>query len=220
MAAPASRARGFTFIEVLVVMGIVGVLAGMLVVVIFVWAKKGPETESRNRVQKVTALVDAWRLRFDGFYPPVRLADLPRIAGGTKVVKRTSNGVNEAIETLWQALNWDGFGVELGITDAQLGNTDEDALDEAITRAGKALLEILDGYGNPLVYFPNTAYAEADRSPPTYRLGVGEGFDGRDVTPRPHRAAHGGFAQPDSFQVFSMGPDGEPNTEDDILGWR
>jgi hypothetical protein len=28
-----------------------------------------------------------------------------------------------------------------------------------------------------------------------------------------------GFAQPNSFQVFSMGPDGLPNTEDDLKSW-
>ena len=28
------------------------------------------------------------------------------------------------------------------------------------------------------------------------------------------------FAQPGSYQIFSMGPDMKPNTEDDLLGWE
>jgi hypothetical protein len=53
-------------------------------------------------------------------------------------------------------------------------------------------------------------------SPPSYLRG-----DGAEVQPRPwkYEDESRGFAEPNGFQLFSMGEDGEPNTEDDVKSW-
>jgi prepilin-type N-terminal cleavage/methylation domain-containing protein len=204
---------GFSFIEILIVMAIIAVLAGLVTVALGVWARKGPEFDSRARAQKLQQLADSWKLKFQGWYPPTDLTKMHMATGSALVVTKVPNRSNDGIEALVQALHWPGFGIEAQIGEGETGNTDEDSLDKEAAR-GRDLVEVVDGYGNPLVYFPNTEYAAADQNPPTYVLG-----DGTVVTPRPWRV-EGGFAMTSSVQVYSMGPDGEPNTDDDIKGWE
>ena len=37
---------------------------------------------------------------------------------------------------------------------------------------------------------------------------------------RAWRAEGGGFVNPNGFQLFSLGEDGLPNTEDDVVSWK
>ena len=61
-----------------------------------------------------------------------------------------------------------------------------------------------------------------DSSPHIYRLG-NEPSDfyapGDEVEAAPHRDADGQFRNANTFQIYSMGPDGQPNTEDDMGNW-
>ena len=92
--------------------------------------------------------------------------------------------------------------------------TDEDALDRPLS-ADATLYEVKDGWDSPLVYFVESEYATAEKDPPVYINKHGEA-----VNPKPYRTASGtSFAQPNAYQIYSMGPDGQPNTEDDRLGW-
>ena len=94
-------------------------------------------------------------------------------------------------------------------------NTDEDALS---VRTGRlqttALLELRDEWGQPLVYIEARDYRACVTEPVEY-----VGREGRTFSVRPWRGDDGLFAEPDSFQIFSIGPDGVPNTEDDIKHW-
>jgi hypothetical protein len=85
------------------------------------------------------------------------------------------------------------------------------------------LFEIKDAWGNPLVYFADADYADAEKVPHTYMTAStreNEGEEGGMVDVKPWRLQTGGFAQPGKFQLFSMGPDGVPNTDDDIKAWE
>jgi prepilin-type N-terminal cleavage/methylation domain-containing protein len=213
-----SRARregGFSFIEILVVMGIIAVLAGMGVLVVQIFIRRAPQNETDATLNKVKALASSWQLKHS-MLPPVRLADISRAAGDVgPQIKHLGNSENEGIETLYQALYWPSLGTDPEFNEEkELGNTDDDKLSQAATSRGVDLREIVDGWGNPLVYFVNTAYAQADRDPPTYIL-----RNGTAVQPRPWREEGGGFINPSSFQIFSMGEDGQPNTDDDRKGW-
>lgn len=212
--------RGFTFIEVLVVMAIIAVLAGLTVAGLGLLNKKKPEIETRTRVQKLTAAVNAWHQRFRR-YPPTDARKIQKVAGGSKGIKEVPNELNAGIESLLQALYWETAGVDPQLEEKDLGNRDEDQLaGGGVTNQGANLWEVVDGWGNPLVYFVHTGYTEAVENPPAYLSTVGDMEE--EVRPEPWKLegeGRTGFAQAQSFQVYSMGPDGLPNTRDDIKGW-
>lgn len=214
--------RGFTFIEILIVMGIISMLVGGVIVAITIWNRKGPIMETENRVTKLATLAQAWRMKFDAF-PPTHVKDLPRITAGGDPIKGTINATNVGIESLVQALKWPGFKAQSTFGDGELANTDEDRMDKAVA-AGESpdLVEVLDAWGNPFVYVHSQDYAKyADGG---LAIVMGESnietvAAGDEYDAQPHRAADGTFINPNTFQIFSFGPDGEPNTEDDIGNW-
>jgi prepilin-type N-terminal cleavage/methylation domain-containing protein len=211
---PLSRAAGFSFIEILVVMGIISVLAGLGVVIVGIMQRRQPKEKTNVTVLKVKAVIDQWKQRFYE-YPPSTLAGLAKVAAlpAPKQVER--NGVNEGIEALYQALYVDGFPGQPDLNfDAEVSNLDGDKLQQKLTSRGLDLSEIKDGYGNPLVYFVNTEYVKFEQHPPDYVLQNDE-----SANPKPWRDAGGGFVNPNGFQIFSMGLDGIPNNDDDIKGW-
>lgn len=220
-AVPRARQGGFSFIEILVVMGIISVLVGGVIVAIGMWAEKGPEFATKNTLTKVKALIENWQTTYE-MYPPSDVTRIADVAGIGKKPKPPNNKVNGAIEAIFQALGWPGFKGDPQWQENELANTDEDELAEAVNKHGtKPLLEIVDGYGNPLVYFHSQDYAKyANGGGPTYRAFAPDGSE-MDVEPKPYRnESDGSFRNPDSFQIWSMGPDGEPNTDDDITTWN
>ena len=215
--ARARAVRGFSFIEILVVMGIIAVLVGLGIGIYGLAAKKTPIVKTHALVGKMRTNIDLFRGKFRAIPP----SDLTRIAIVTglpiKVGKPTpSNTTNMGIEALYQCLMMPGFDNNPDI-DADLCNTDEDNLDKALARSGaKELFEVKDAYGNPLVYMVEADYAVFDKDPPAYVTKNGE-----TVYPRPWKAEGGnGFAQPNAYQLYSMGADDLPNTPDDIRSWR
>jgi prepilin-type N-terminal cleavage/methylation domain-containing protein len=211
------RERGFSFIEILVVMAIIAVLVGLGVGVYMIAVKKAPEVRTDALLAKVRTNIDAWRGRFKT-YPPSDLNRLPMVTGlPMKIGQPTPPNVsNWGIESLYQCFRMPGFEHSVDLSDPELCNTDEDELDRPLASSGSpALLEIKDAWENPLVYFLEGDYAMAEKDPPVYVNGKGEA-----VNPKPYRSSSGGFAQPGAFQLYSMGPDGEPNTPDDRLAWE
>jgi prepilin-type N-terminal cleavage/methylation domain-containing protein len=209
------RCRGFSFVEILIVMAIVGVLAGGVVVAINIWSRRGPEFRTENRVQALRMITNSWKTKFDR-WPPATVKEIPNVAGVGKEVKKVPNTTNEGIEALYQALYWPGFGQDPQLEgEGSVVNTDDDRLDKAVNvRDSPELYEIVDGFGNPIVYIPHTAYGSTDAAP-----GIYINANGVDVRPKPYRSAQGGFVEPFGVQIYSMGADGEPNTADDIKAW-
>jgi prepilin-type N-terminal cleavage/methylation domain-containing protein len=208
------RTAGFSFIEILVVMGIIAVLAGLGVVIIQIAVRRGPKDKTQTKVNAIKGSIDAWKLRFYE-YPPSTLEGLAKVVGLPAVKRAERSGTNEANEALYQALYIDGFGSNPELGEDDVANLDGDKLQVKITSRGVDLREIVDAWGNPLIYFVNTEYAKYDQNPPSYDTKTGD-----TVEPRPYKDSGGGFVNPNGFQIFSMGEDGQPNTDDDILGWQ
>ncbi len=80
-------------------------------------------------------------------------------------------------------------------------------------------MEIVDGWGNPLVYFHSSDYKKYADSGQTYSSKAFDTGEEMEVEARPWQREDGTFYNPLTFQVYSMGPDGEPNTEDDVTTW-
>jgi prepilin-type N-terminal cleavage/methylation domain-containing protein len=222
----AARQRGFSFIEILVVMGIISVLVGGVIVAIGMWAEKGPEFATKNTLNKTKALIENWKAQFE-MWPPSDLTRIADVAGvGTKA-ESPGNKTNEGIEAIYQALYWPGYKgdpqwkeADPGEQGGEIGNTDEDELKKPVNKRGtKELKEIIDGYGNPLVYFNRDDYVKYAEGGARY-VSQDKDLNVLDVEPKPYRNDDGTYVNPDSFQLFSMGPDGEPNTDDDITTWK
>jgi prepilin-type N-terminal cleavage/methylation domain-containing protein len=212
--------RGFSFIEILVVMGIIGVLVGGVVVAINLFFKKGPEFNTRNTLNKVKAITEKWRMTFDGMYPPSDVARIAEIAQTGTAAKAPGNSENAGIEALYQAFYWPGFGTDPGLTDSEIDNVDEDELAKAVNKLGtKPLYEIVDGWGNPLIYFTKDDYAKYASTGASYHAKDPDTADVETVEAMPYRRDDGSYVNPTSFQLFSMGPDARPNTPDDITIW-
>ena len=204
---------GFSLVEVLIVMAILAVLVGGVLVIIGYSVERTRSLQTTQTVAQATILIQDWRGRFS-HYPPSAMTRMERIFDEPCCTRQPVNGTNEGIETVFQALYWPGFDTPAQWQPEQLGNTDDDRLEKPVNGTGSLeLTEIVDAWGNPLVYFASDEYARYEDGGARYRRGA------VDVEPRPHRLKDGSFARPRSFQVFSMGPDGVPNTPDDVVNW-
>lgn len=213
---------GFSFIEILIVMGIIGVLVGGVIAAIGIWGRKGPEFTTKSLVRTVTALTQQWKQDFS-FFPPGSVKQLPRTMGvGGMTVKGGNNPTNQGIEALVQAIKAKGFRAGHNFQSNEIANCDDDNLDAAISRDGDpALYEIMDAWGNPLIYFVNDDYAKIGDGGQMIMYGPESEHDpGGEITAMPWKDANGRYINSETFQIFSMGPDGEPNTDDDIGNWN
>ena len=210
--------RGFSFIEVLVTMGIIAVLAGMVVVAINIWGRKGPQFLTRQRMDKLVLGAQEIKRHFS-VYAPTNPRDLYVRFSSIEKIKLPQNRTNEGIESLVLAIYYKTMKYDPQLVrsteDGDFVNTDEDELGAP---AGKlmvpALWEVRDEWENPLIYFEARDYQKYFESGATYTTSLGD-----DVDARPWKNEDGSYAQSDSFQLYSMGPDGLPNTEDDIKHW-
>jgi prepilin-type N-terminal cleavage/methylation domain-containing protein len=210
--------RGFTLIEILVVITIVAGLMGMIFVLVRPAdeVKRGSITTQRlNEV--ISALTQLARQDKLGMYPPSdtdALRDLDRRPIG-KEIGRT-NDTNIGIESVYIMLYLKGHSLSVELDDA-LENYDEDVMGNNPTRStSNALYEIVDGWDNPFAYFGSAEYKDPKKSVMKITMANGE-----IVEARPQRSEKTGtFHKADSFQLISAGPDGIFNTEDDITNWR
>ena len=218
-------ARGFSFVEILVVMGIIAVLVGLGLAAFKIVSGKAPEVKTRALLQKMRANLDAWRGAYKMTLPSdlqkLKLIGIPLTPGKPQ----PPNTTNAEIESVVQCLTMPGFDHNPDI-DGDLMNSDDDKLDKPFAKSGVAdLFEVKDAWGNPLVYFTDADYATAEKNPPTLLCGADALANaGAAVNPKPWRnvgadGTPGAFAQSGGYQLYSMGPDGIPNTEDDLTAW-
>ncbi len=198
--------RGFTFIELMIVMGIIGMLvAGALIVLQHELGEGKPARETRATLAKLKIHIENLENE-DEVYPPGRLPGMP-------------NRLNEGNEAANRSLFRHGRREYPEWVDGETANRDDDRLPRPAHRFGEtALTEVVDGFGNPYVYMPARDYVRYADAGVTYTAWDADG-ELVEVRAHPHRHEDGGFRNPTSFQLFSMGPDGVPNTHDDIGTW-
>ena len=83
--------RGFSFIEILIVMGIIATLAGLTIVAVQIFAREGPQMQTKNTLMKVQALIGTVKSQME-IYPPLDIKDCPRLyMQGPEKVKPPGN---------------------------------------------------------------------------------------------------------------------------------
>jgi len=198
------RNAGFSLIEILVVLALVGLLMGLVATGVFRFSETGRITDAQARIEALSLLVESYRDR-EGEYPPSRL---PRM-GVTD-----ANRVNEGCEALAAALRAKSYGGRRP-NEGWLVNTDDDR-SPMLSSAdnSNALLELCDPWDNPLVYIVHEDYAQEF----TYRLTDGDFVEDYRALARTN-ALTGAFHNFESYQLLSAGPDGLLGTEDDLANF-
>ena len=200
MTGAAKRQSGFTLLELMVVIVIVGVLVGALVMNGASIFTKAEEKETSVRLDTLATLILNYR-SVEGEFPDDRL---PRNA--------SSNSLNACSEALVLAFFDPGFTGNKPNQD-WLSNTDGDESSRQLTSFGnKQLFEIADGWGNPIMYFESLHY---NRSV-TCMAGADELYEEQTVTAARDEQTDSFLGQ-SGFQLISAGMDGIFDTEDDII---
>ncbi|MHC4409785.1 MAG: prepilin-type N-terminal cleavage/methylation domain-containing protein [Planctomycetota bacterium] len=216
--------RGFTLIEVLVVISIIGVLAGLVGVIISKANEKAMRTGTITVIKTVLdTKIRMFKQEF-GRFPMSNIESLRKSMGKSKPYKGIAfvdgNEINASIELLMVQLRHPDFSKklqddEMDMIEDPIGNIDDDSFAETpVGCRDSEAREVLDAWGSPIVYFFNGDYEKTF----TVRNHLGE-----DVEVVALKRKDGTYYNPDSFQLISLGPDGVQNMEefgDDVTSFK
>ncbi len=211
------RARGFTLIEVMVVIAIIAALIGTGSVMLSIAGKKRMISDTQGRMNGIGSSLDMLHAVDQmGRYPPSQISKMSSISGfDAAKMGGQPNATNSGIEAVYVAFKLPGMTVPVSGVDIEgaTGNTDDDkAMSPPEKMKVPDLFEYLDAWGNPFIYFSASDYKDPAKVAEYVR------GDGTKVTAKPHTNEQTkDFLMSDKFQLFSMGPDGQPNTDDDLM---
>jgi len=216
--------RGFTLIEILVVISIIGVLAGLVGVII---ARSSRKAEETGTIQLIKTVLDPkvrmFRQEFGGRYPMSDLETMRkslRSKAYANVAFADGNDINIGIELLLVQLKHPDFSKklqddEMQMVETPLGNLDEDTFTSTPPGCRDVeAREVLDAWGSPLIYIYNGDYEK------TFLV---RNFRGEEVEVVAYKREDETFYNKDSFQIISLGPNGVQDFEefgDDITNFK
>jgi prepilin-type N-terminal cleavage/methylation domain-containing protein len=206
---------GFTLVEILVVLAILATLIGLVAALIPKAMVAKQKVRANTLVMNIGAALNLLKTDNDQFgrYPLSRLRDMK--IGKSQVGKEVGqqNDINAGIEAVYFLLNNPDIQITQITSDAELiGNSDNDAYRAAKGTASDLFCrEYLDPWGQPLAYFHCNDYKDPKGLTDLVTT------DGRKISVKPKRmksTAGGAFKNPNSFQLFSVGPNGEQDPDD------
>jgi len=254
---------GFTMVELLVVITIIAILAGLLMPAVIGAMRRARETKTLNLIHQCETAVLAYYNDY-GDYPPSTWAEL-----GLDVVPPTEttnpDTFNEGIEVFTFCLASRNGGPYLDFSNEMLGNTDGPDTDmpaDGLSNGGgdvdwdldgdpsaipdvlqhtnyyfgsTQIFEIVDFWGNPLVYVHNRDYMAHDgwrddlavpawedpNNPPAPAPEYVKYVDSEGDTKPCYTRSTSGFVTQnypnlDSFQLYSWGPDLAPGCAESL----
>lgn len=211
------RARGFTLIEVLVVVSILGVLMGLVSVLVM---RAGSHTDTEDAKKLVTAylpnIIERYNAEFNK-WPPMNPKELNRIKLW-KNVGLAENSTNECNECLVVGLRHPDFSAKLEESDIPgkkaFGNTDEDIFSPEPAGSKAEAIEILDPWGHPIVYLHKHGYGQVVQV---------MNADGDVVDVEAVKRGDGTYYRQNKFQIISLGKNGKqdpPGEGDDVMNFK
>lgn len=206
------RREGFTLIEILVVIAIISVLMGLILPAIMKAGSKAKVVETTALIEKIKAALQGYE-HDNGDYPPTSLKD----AGFY------SNSINDGIESLVVHLASKSKGNPyLEIEEKYYENLDNDNIPNSYPLdwffGDRQAREIVDAWGNPLVYFHHRDYSKPKRHMTAYKNLTRKTVTGFKPGKSKKTAAYHSWS---SFQIWSVGPncENENGEGDDIASW-
>lgn len=203
----AGETSGFTLIEILAVVLIIGILAAILVSQLAGVDEAARVQSTAQKLAVLEAAIDAYANEF-GDHPASSFDAAQGVPNdGTNV------GVEALVVALWSN-GWEAGGLLPDEAD-ELANTDHDAAPRRLTDfPNRDLLELVDDWGNPLAYLHRRDYEQKGRAYVTLDPTTGAEIHSHpDAFKNP---ATGRFYRHTTYQLVSAGPDGRFGTDDDI----
>jgi prepilin-type N-terminal cleavage/methylation domain-containing protein len=202
-----SRTDGFTLIEMLVVIAILGMLAMFLLPNVLGASRQGQITETLARIEFLKSSIDAFEREYD-VYPPDDFS-LDELKGAKVAAKADPN--NAGIESLVLYLHQKRNGRST-LEDRRpwLTNLDEDKNSATIPVLDTTQkFEVADAWGVPIAYFSagTGGYERVQR----ITMPTGEVADVKAL-----RGESGRPLNPTKYQLISAGPDQLFGTDDDL----
>ena len=143
------------------------------------------------------------------------LTMVSRIAGfGREMLMSRVMGASWQADAFFVAFRLPNINVRPQGLDEATANTDDDKAQSTTgTQLQKEdLFEYVDTWGNPIVYLSAADYKDVTK---VEQYVLGNGTAVKVVALK--NETTGEYIRPDSFQLYSMGPDGKPGTDDDLV---
>ncbi|MBZ0153399.1 MAG: prepilin-type N-terminal cleavage/methylation domain-containing protein [Planctomycetes bacterium] len=207
MQSPSAAARGFTLIELMIVIAIIGLLAAVLLPSVLGVSKQAKVKACEASMLELETALNAFS-RKNGYFPPDDLVGRDRIKGNWK----PDNGQNIGIESMLLFLSQSvaNGGTDLGGQAEHFVNTDGDdhGVELPLLRR-RDRIEIADPWGTPFVYFAKGGMEKPQQVKPAAEADV--------VAVKAKRRDDGTAYGAGKFQLLSAGPDLTFGTDDDIV---
>jgi len=191
------NSTGFTLIEMLVVITIIGILASLILVGVINAIGSSKINSTKASLLQIKMALEQYKNYF-GDYPPSSLTEF-----GATLPNNTNNG----IEAMLACLSTNNGGPFYEAPSKFLANTDNDSVKKNITNwyfGDNQLREVIDDFGNPFIYFHFRDYQKPSKNIIKYIIG------GQVQECRPSKDNKTGtFCNPYGFQLWSLGPDGK-----------
>ncbi len=203
------KRRGFTLLELLIVISIIGVLVAIGLPALVAARKHSKEKACRATIAQVDTALTSYESKFAD-YPP---------SGG---FVRGANDVNQGSESLvWHLFTTQKGGpyLDMSTWEDALVNGDGDVAPKAPDSSvymKTDMVELADQFRNPIVYFHNRDYSK----PAKYGKYT---IAGKDVDCVPQKSPKtGNYHSPGKYMLWSAGGDDENQNggEGDVASWN
>ncbi len=207
------RAVGFTLIEMLVVIIIIGILASFVAVGVNHAINSAKASTTEGMIKALSGACGTYYTQW-GDYPPTDLQGL-----GCAGINDINNGAEALVGCMSSKR---GGGIKYTADEGFLENIDGDKSDSAAKVldwyfGDGQLREYMDAFGFPIAYYHHKDYAR--NNPRLVKYKLMRAADNVEIKPFKSPATST-YVGPASFQIRSVGKDGKPGTEDDIVVGR
>lgn len=201
--------RGFTLIEMLVVIVIIGILAAMISAAIVGAIRAGKSKATEATIRALEGAAERYKNEHMAYPPTLLTGIFPKL--------KLPNNTNNGIETLVAALSSKARGGPFYMPSEEstaFANADKDnvAMPAGYWYFGSGdLREYVDAWGQTMIYWNHNDYAKTTPSLMQVKIGGAE----HSWKP-PILESTKAYPNPYKFVIISPGPDGKPGTVDDL----